>query len=161
MIKQRENARTCWEKKKKNNTRKNSNRSWGNKAESTGERRKIKKISRKDKKNTKKTKHSKTTKENSSKLGEMIRKYTNNRVQEKLNNSGVKYGNHNKKADWISNIAKELEGHGFWFEKFTPIHDWLALEINKCLQVARTRRDGQRKWSKILSKEPLQTTKDL
>ena len=26
--------------------------------------------------------------------------------------------------------------HGFWFEKFTPIHDRLALEMNKCLQTA-------------------------
>ena len=26
--------------------------------------------------------------------------------------------------------------HGFWFKKFTSIHDSLALEINKCLQTA-------------------------
>ena len=74
---------------------------------------------------------------------------------------------HNEKAEWISNIAKELEGneegpkaeihidlrkttqkisnwktpghdgiHGFWFKKFTSIHDRLALKINRCLQGA-------------------------
>ena len=26
--------------------------------------------------------------------------------------------------------------HGFWFKKFTSIHDRLALEMNKCLQTA-------------------------
>ena len=26
--------------------------------------------------------------------------------------------------------------HGFWFKKFTSIHDRLALEMNKCLQGA-------------------------
>ena len=33
-------------------------------------------------------------------------------MQEELNNFGVKYGNqeNNKKAEWISNMAKELEG---------------------------------------------------
>ena len=28
--------------------------------------------------------------------------------------------------------------HGFWFKKFTSIHDRLALEMNKCLQKAHT-----------------------
>ena len=26
--------------------------------------------------------------------------------------------------------------HGFWFKKFTPVHDRLALEMNRCLQRA-------------------------
>ena len=26
--------------------------------------------------------------------------------------------------------------HGFWFKKFTPIHDKLAIEMNRCLQEA-------------------------
>ena len=26
--------------------------------------------------------------------------------------------------------------HGFWFKKFTSIHDRLTLEMNKCLQTA-------------------------
>ena len=99
----------------------------------------------------------------------MTRKYTNNRMQEKPNDFGLKYGNqkkHNEKAKWINNMTKELEGieegpkaeihidllkttlkriwnwktsghggiHGFWFKKFIPIHDTLALEMNRCLQ---------------------------
>ncbi len=27
--------------------------------------------------------------------------------------------------------------HGFWFKKFTSIHDTLALEMNRCLQDAQ------------------------
>ena len=43
----------------------------------------------------------------------MTRKHINNRMQEKLNNFGVKYGKHrehNKKAKSISNKVKGLEG---------------------------------------------------
>ena len=51
----------------------------------------------------------------------MARKHTNNRMQEKPNDFGLKYGNqknkkqnkkqkHNEKADWINNMTKELEG---------------------------------------------------
>ena len=68
---------------------------------------------------------------------------------------------HNEKAEWINQITRELEQleegpkaettltkvsnwktpghdgiHGFWFKKFTSIHDRLALEMNKCLQRA-------------------------
>ncbi len=86
-------------------------------------------------------------------------------MQEKPNNFRLKYGNQEnitKKNEWISNMAKELEGleeglkeeiqifllrttlkksnwkapghdgiHGFWFKKFTSIHDRSALEINQ------------------------------
>ena len=42
--------------------------------------------------------------------GKMTRTYTNNRMQEKLNNSGVKYDNQGniKKNEWIINMAKAL-----------------------------------------------------
>ena len=42
----------------------------------------------------------------------MTRKHTNNRMQEKPSNFGLKYGNqkHNEKAQWINNITKDLEG---------------------------------------------------
>ena len=42
----------------------------------------------------------------------MTRKCNKNRMQEKPNNFGLKYGNQEniKKVEWISNIAKELEG---------------------------------------------------
>ena len=72
---------------------------------------------------------------------------------------------HNKKAEWINNMTRELKGleedpkveihidllkttlknisnwktqghdgiHGFWFKKFTSIHDRLALEMNRCI----------------------------
>ena len=59
------------------------------------------------------TGHFKTMKENSTyNLGEMTLKNTDNQMQEKLNKFGVKYNNqeNNTKAEWISNMAKELEG---------------------------------------------------
>ena len=43
----------------------------------------------------------------------MIRKHTNNRIQKKPNDLGLKYGNQEnitKKAEWINNMTKELEG---------------------------------------------------
>ena len=43
----------------------------------------------------------------------MARRHTNNRMQGKQNNFGAKYGNQDnitKKAEWISNMEKELEG---------------------------------------------------
>ena len=73
---------------------------------------------------------------------------------------------HNEKAERINHITRELAGleaeihtdllkttlrkvsnrktpghdgiHGFWFKRFTSIHDRLALEMNKCLQTAHT-----------------------
>ena len=53
-------------------------------------------------------------KENSTnKCEEMTRKHTNNWMEEKLNDFGLKYGNQKnniKKAEWINNMTKELEG---------------------------------------------------
>ena len=42
----------------------------------------------------------------------MTRKHNKHRMQEKLNDFGLKYGNkkHNKKAEWINNLARELKG---------------------------------------------------
>ena len=42
----------------------------------------------------------------------MTRKHTNNQIQEKPKDFGLKYGNqkHNEKAKWINNMKKELEG---------------------------------------------------
>ena len=46
----------------------------------------------------------------------MTQKHTNNRMQEKPNEFGLKYGNqkekkkHNEKAKWTNNMTKELEG---------------------------------------------------
>ena len=65
---------------------------------------KIKKISTKGKEIQIKKEHSKTTKENSTyKLREMTRTHTNNRMQKKPNDSGLKHGNQ-------ENITKKLNG---------------------------------------------------
>ena len=42
----------------------------------------------------------------------MTRKHINNRMQESPNDFGLKYGNQkqSKKAEWINNMTKELEG---------------------------------------------------
>ena len=62
-------------------------------------------------KNTDKTGHSKTTKRNSTyKWGEMTRKYTNNRMQEKPNNFEQKYSNQ-------ENIIKKPNGYAIWQKK--------------------------------------------
>ena len=53
--------------------------------------------------------------ENSTKKWEeMTRKHTNNRMQKKPNDFGLKCGNqkHNKKAEWINNMTRELQGLG-------------------------------------------------
>ena len=49
MIKQRKDAGICRNKKEKSTQEKNNNTTWGNKPESTGERRKLKEISTKGK----------------------------------------------------------------------------------------------------------------
>ena len=43
----------------------------------------------------------------------MVRSHANNRMQGKINNSGVKFGNQEniiKKAEWVSNMGKEIKG---------------------------------------------------
>ena len=42
----------------------------------------------------------------------MTQKHTNNRMQKKPTDFGLKYGNkkHNEKAEWIKNMTRELEG---------------------------------------------------
>ena len=81
------------EQKRKDNTGKTYNTSWGNKPESTGEIRKINEISTKSK-TIDKTGHSKTMKENSINNWEEITiKHTNNQMQKKPNDFGPKYGN--------------------------------------------------------------------
>ena len=40
--------------------------------------------------------------------------------------------NDNKKTNWKTPGHDGI--HGFWFKKFTSIHDGLALEMNRCLQ---------------------------
>ena len=43
---------------------------------------------------------------------EITRKHTNNRMQKKPNDFGLKYGNqkYNEKAEWNKNMTRELEG---------------------------------------------------
>ena len=42
----------------------------------------------------------------------MTRKYTNNQMQKKPIDFGLKYGNqkHNEKAEWINTMTRDLEG---------------------------------------------------
>ena len=81
-------------RKGKGKTRKNNNTTWGNKPESTGERRNIKKMPTKSKRIQTKRDILKQAKENSPYTWEeMTWKHTNNRIQEKPNNFGLRYGN--------------------------------------------------------------------
>ena len=103
MIKQKKDAGIIWNRKKKDNTRKAYSKTCGNKSESAGERRKIKDID-KGENNTDKAGYSQTMKENSiNNWKEMTTTYTNNRMQKKPNDFGLKYGNQ-------KNIMKRLNG---------------------------------------------------
>ena len=44
--------------------------------------------------------------------------------------------------------------HGFWFKKFTYIHDRLALEMNKCQQSAHVSEWMTKGRTKLIQKEP-------
>ena len=54
--------------------------------------------------------------------------------------------------------------NGFWFKKFTSIHDRLALEMNKCLQTAHVpewmTKGGPHWYKRTQTKEPPQTITD-
>ena len=45
--------------------------------------------------------------------------------------------------------------HGFWFKKFTFIHDRLALEMNRCLQRAHLREWMIKEKTTLIQKDPL------
>ena len=121
----------------------------------------------------------------------MTQKHTNNRMEMKPNDFGLKYGcqKHKEKAERINNMTKELEGleegpkveihidllkralkiskwktlghdgiHGFWFKKFTSIHDRLALEMNRCLQ-GEHEHEWMTKWKiALIQKDPSKGT---
>ena len=93
MIRQRKDAGTCRDKKrKKSNKWKNNSKTWGNIPES--KIRKIKKILTKGKTIQAKQDIPKQRKEIlPTSRGEMTRKPTNKLMQEKPNNFGLKYGN--------------------------------------------------------------------
>ncbi len=44
--------------------------------------------------------------------------------------------------------------HGFWFKKFTPIHDRLALEINRCLQEAHVPKWMTKRKTTLIQMDP-------
>ena len=50
--------------------------------------------------------------------------------------------------------------HGFWFKKFTSIHDRLALEMNKCLQTAYVPEWMTKGRTTIIQKDPSKTITD-
>ena len=105
-------------------------------------------------------------------------------MQKKPNDGNQK---HNEKAEWINNMTRELEGfeegpkvgihidllkttlkniklenarpcHGFWFNKFTSIHDRLALEMNKCLQRAHVPEWMTKGRTTLIQKDPSKWT---
>ena len=44
--------------------------------------------------------------------------------------------------------------HGFWFKKFTSIHDRLALEMNRCLQGAQVFEWMTKRKTTLIQKDP-------
>ena len=147
---------------------KNNSSTWGNKPESSGERREIKEISIKSK--------TIQTKPDIPKQRKKILSITGRHDTKTYQQPDVKdteqfwtriwqQKKNNEKAEWINDMTRELEGleespkaemhikllkkilnwktpghdgiHGFWFKKFTYIHDRLALEMNRCQQDAQ------------------------
>ena len=113
MIKQRKNAGTCRDKKKKATQEKNNNTTWGNKQESTGESRKIKDISTKGK--------TIQTKQDILKQRKKILSTTGRRWHENIPTTGCKRNRmildknttikkHDEKPEWMNNRTSELEG---------------------------------------------------
>ena len=48
--------------------------------------------------------------------------------------------------------------HGFWFKKFTSIHDRLALEMNRCLQGAQVPDWMTKRKTTVIQKDPSKGT---
>ena len=57
-----------------------------------------------------------------------------------------------KKSNWKTSGHDGI--HGFWFKKFTSIHDRLALEINKCRQSAYVPRSMAKEKTTLIQKDP-------
>ena len=51
--------------------------------------------------------------------------------------------------------------HGFWFKKFTAIHDRLALEMNKCLQTVHVPKWMTKRKTTLIRKEQRNRPKQL
>ena len=93
---------------------------------------------------------------------------------------------HNEKVEWINDMTRELEGfeegpkveihiellkktlkkisnwktpgHGFWFKKFTSIHDRLALEMKRCLKDAQVSDWMTKRKTTLIQKDPSKGT---
>ena len=108
----RQEGRWNKERKEKSNTSKTNNTLGGNKAEGTGERRNTKKISRQDKK---KYRYNipKQRKQFYQQVGGECSK-TNQQQDDKetkqFSSKIWERREHNRKAEWISNMEKELQG---------------------------------------------------
>ena len=115
----------------------------------------------------------------------MTRKHTNNRMQWKPNDFGLKYGNkeNNEEVEWIINMKKELvkleedpkaeihidllkttlksiklENAKSWWNTFTAIHDWLALEMSWCLQGTYLTECMTKGKTTLIQKDPIKGT---
>ena len=58
-----------------------------------------------------------------------------------------------KKSNWKTPGHDKI--HGFWFKKFTSIHDRLALEKNRCLQGAHVSEWIMKGKTILIQKDPL------
>ena len=162
VIKEGKDAGTCREYKKK--ATKNNNKTWGNKTERTGERREIKEISVKGKtvqtkKDIRKQREeilsisgwrtwkpdTRETEQFSSKIWqprEEQKSQTDKQYDKRIRRARRRLESGNTHRFTQNNTKKvsnlETPGHdeihGFWFKKFTSIHDKQALEMNRCQQ---------------------------
>ena len=173
---------------------KNNSTTWGNKPESTGQRRKTKEISTKGKTIQTKQDIPKQRKKILSTIGrDLLENIPTNRYKRNrtiLDKKIWQPKEHNENAEWINNIIRELDGldegpemethvdllrttlkrishwkapghvgiHGFWFKKFTSIHDRLALEMSRCLQGAQIPEWMTKGKTTLIQKDPSKGT---
>ena len=127
--KTKERRWNMYEQKGKGNTKKDNSTTWGNKPESTGERRKIKEISTKGK--------TIQTKQETPKELKKIQSTTGRRWHENIPTTRCKRNptildwnmatkKHNEKVEWINNMTRELEEGPKW--KYTSIYFYFLCE---------------------------------
>ena len=63
---------------------------------------------------------------------------------------------HKKVSNWKTPDHDVIDG--YWFKKFTPIHDRLALEMNRCLQEANVPKWMTKGKTTLIQKDPLKAT---
>ena len=63
-----------------------------------------------------------------------------------------------KKKNWKTPSHDGI--HGFWFNKFTPVHDRLPFKMKRCLQEAHVTEWMTKEKTTLIQNEPLKRTSE-